>query len=101
MNACLRFFMDSSYAKSGVGIPAPLLQRVETAENVSFQDLSQTLAQDGKLLFRMIDGSLTAYGSNTAATLDAVKVDQVNAIESVAHMYDGPIMCKPRAHKHR
>jgi hypothetical protein len=67
--------MESSYAKSGVGIPAPLLQKVQTAENVSFEDLSSTVGQDGKLLFRMIDGSLVVYGSKTAAHLEAVKVD--------------------------
>jgi hypothetical protein len=89
--------MDPSYAKSGVGIPAPLLQRVN-AEQHDFGEAKEALAQEGKMLFRLVDGSLTAFGPQTSATKEAIDVDiDKSQAPSVLAFYQGPIVKQARS----
>lgn len=61
--------------KSGVGIPAPLLQKVVADQNASLTRAREQLADDGKILIQMIDGSLATYGATTSSSKEVIKID--------------------------
>lgn len=55
------------------------------------------LAQDGKMLLRLVDGSLSAFGPETRADKEAIEVDvKEKHVLSVLPLYDGPIVKEPR-----
>jgi hypothetical protein len=84
----------SDYVKSGVGIPAPMLQRVVVpATSVSIQATQQAIAQQGSVLMRGIDGDFFAFGPATMASKDALTVD-TSAVDSVDKYFGGPVMAR-------